>query len=143
MASKRTTRRRFLAATLAFSGFAAGDSSSSLFSSTVAWAAASGRRSGRDSLAHIARHLYPHDALDDSVYLEVVDGVLDAASSDPGLSNALDALIAALDRARGGDWFAANPVEQASLLSGVQADRYFTATRIQVLTRLYSHTATW
>lgn len=143
MANMRATRRRFLASSLVFSGIATGTISSSLFNPAAALAAAAGRNSGRDSLAHIARRTYPHDALDDSVYRAIVDGILDAASSDPGLAKSLDALIAGLDRAHGDDWVAADPAEQLALLSGVQAEPYFAAARIQVLTRLYNHPATW
>lgn len=143
MPLNRSTRRRFLAATLAFSGLATSGAVSSLFSPAAAWAAATGRAGGRETLARIARHLYPHDALDDSVYADVVDGILGGAADNPALALALDTLIESLDRQHGDGWAAADETLQTALLAGVESEAYFTAARIQVLTRLYSHPATW
>ena len=137
------TRRRFLAATLAFSGLSAVATSAPLFSPAAALAAAAGKRSARETMAKIARHLYPHDALGNSVYLDVVDGVLDAASSNTAVSRALDALLESLDRRHGGDWMSASRDEQLASLRDADVEPYFTAARIQVLVRLYNHPAAW
>lgn len=143
MQESATTRRRFLAATLAFSGLATVGSVSIIFSPAVAWAAASGRAGGREALVRIARHLYPHKALDDSVYVDVVDSILESASSNSTLAQSLDSLIESLDKAHGSSWITAEPSLQVRLLADAESQPHFTAARIQVLTRLYNHPATW
>lgn len=143
MPRSASTRRQFLAAALAFSGLSVVGTSASLFSPAAALAAATGNRSARKTLAKVARHLYPHDGLSDSVYLDVVDGVLEAASANAAVSRALDTMLASLDRRHGGDWVLANRDEQLASLRDTEAEPYFTAARIQVLVRLYNHPAAW
>lgn len=143
MPRSASTRRRFLAALLAFSGLSAAGAIAPLFSPVAAMAAAAGNRSARGTLAKVARHLYPHDDLSDAVYLDVVDGVLDAASANTAVSEALDALLELLDQRHDGDWVTANRDEQLASLRGAEAEPYFTAARIQVLMRLYNHPGAW
>lgn len=143
MPRSASTRRRFLAATLAFSGLSVTGALAPLFSPAAAMAAAVGNRSARETLAKVARYLYPHDSLSDAVYLDVVDGVLDAASVSSAVSAALDTLLASLDQGHDGDWAMANRDEQLASLRGAEAEPYFTAARIQVLMRLYNHPAAW
>lgn len=143
MQRSSSARRRFLAATLAFSGLTAAGAFAPLFSPATAMAASAGKRTARQTLAKVARCLYPHDAIADPVYLDVVDGVLDAASSDPAMSRALNALLESLDERHGGDWVSAPDEQQSALLSDVEDAPYFAAARIQVLVRLYNHPAVW
>ena len=63
------------------------------------------------ALLKFARHLYPHDTMEDAVYAMVVKA-LDKGAADPGEKKLLVDGVAALDRAAGGDWMAKSPDRQ-------------------------------
>src|SRR5439155_28480 len=69
------------------------------------------------ALLRFARHLYPHDTMEDAVYAMVVKA-LDKGAADPGEKKLLVDGVAALDRAAGGDWMAKSPDRQLVAVIG-------------------------
>ena len=99
MTDNRASRRRFLVATITFSGFAATALPVEILRSSAAWAAGAGEGDTGDlaDLATLARTLFPYEALPDSVYTEVIDAVLTMTAADPASRNLLQSVEDQLD----------------------------------------------
>ena len=145
MASQKTTRRRFLLAAIAGSGALAAGLSLTLIRASSAWAQAlpGNARESTKSLVKMAQLLYPHAAVADGIYAEVVDGILSAAANDPQVTAMLDQAIAELDAARGADFFDLDEKSQLEVMSALSERPFFGAIRSQVLARLYTHPKVW
>ena len=95
------------------------------------------------SLARMVRLYYPHNNVADDVYVQTVDSILSASSSDPQLHQLLDVACAALDGA-GDDRFADLDAEsQLAAMVSVEDEAFFTAIKFQVLARFYAHPEVW
>ena len=91
----------------------------------------------------MARLLFPHDAVEDEVYGEVMDGILAEAANDASLQGLLDEAVAALNGARGGDWFDAGEDAQIAAMRAVEDRSFFGAILGNVRARFYSHPRVW
>ena len=98
MATQKATRRRFLVATITYSGLISTGVGSSLLRAGHAWAQSSD--GNIDVLARMARLLFPHESIADEVYAEVVDSILTAAAADSSLSESLEDAVTALNAAQ-------------------------------------------
>lgn len=143
MGGDRTTRRRFIVAALAGSGALSAGLTLSLLRAASAWAGARPGQAAARTLRPLARLLCPHAGVPDDVYAEIVDAVLATAASDPQLVTMLDAAIAALDAAGDRDFFEADDASRLAVMTSLQDDAWFAATRVQVLVRLYDHPQVW
>ena len=77
------------------------------------------------TLLRLARHIYPHDTLEDAVYALVVkdlDATAQAAAPDREL---LTQGIADLDTAAGGNWLALSEAEQFDHVTSVAQTPFF------------------
>jgi hypothetical protein len=110
---------------------------SALLRASSAWAQSSGRNI--DELARMARLLFPHDAIGDEVYAEVVDGMLADSANDASMMALLDEAVSALNAAQGGDWFEAGEEEQIAAMQAVEGKAFFTAILGDVRARFYNH----
>ena len=139
MAYEKTTRRRFLVATVS------GGLSLSLIRISSAWAQATQGQSLQlaSTLGRMARLLYPHASVPDSVYAGVIDGIMAATAADPQLSATLDEAASQLDQARGVDFFQLVEASQLAVMTDFQQQPFFEAIRFQVLARLYSNPEVW
>ena len=97
----------------------------------------------RRALVRLARLLYPHDALDDSVYADALRPLLSRADRDVALAADLRAGLAMLDARAGGSWRAASPNVQLDALERLEEERFFQILRTAVRNRLYQHPVVW
>jgi hypothetical protein len=91
----------------------------------------------------MARLLYPHDAIADDVYAEVIDDILTAAAADSSLSKSLADTVTALNAAQRGDWFEAGEGEQIAAMQALEGEAFFAAILGNVQARFYSHPRIW
>lgn len=89
-------------------------------------------------LLRLARHLYPHDAMEDAVYAMVVKA-LDQAAAEPATKELLAGGVAALDRAAGGDFLARPPERQLVAVKALEGTAFFEKVRGTCITALYDN----
>lgn len=138
MNGDQPTRRQFILAAIV-SGAVSSALSLSLIRAGSASATAT--TDGASTLGRSARLLYPHVAVADEVYAEVIHEILSSASSDPQLATVLNEAIAALDAK--GDFLELDGKSQLAAMTSVQEQPWFAPLKMQVLTRLYSHPQLW
>jgi len=136
-----TSRRRFLVATIAYSGLISTGMGAALLRASAAWAQSSDGNA--DELARMARLLFPHDGVADEVYAEVIDGILTAAASDASMMDMLNEAVMELNAAQGGDWFEAGADEQIAAMQEVEGEGFFAAILGGVRARFYNHPKVW
>lgn len=130
------SRRRFLVATIAYSGLISAGTGTALFRAGAAWAQSPDENA---ELVRLARLLYPHDGVADDVYIEVIEGIL----SDPAIDSVLDSAMTALNAAQSGDWFDLDPSDQVAAMKSVEKESFFEAIRTGVRDRFYTHPKVW
>jgi hypothetical protein len=114
MDQQQLTRRRFIVSVIALSAAAGSTLRPGLFSVSQAWAESASPLDDpvHKAMVRMARLLFPHDALSDDVYAEILDQALsDTASSNENAAN-LEAAAAALDRQSGDSWQALDEAAQ-------------------------------
>lgn len=131
------SRRRFLVATIAYSGLISTGAGAALFRASAAWAKSPAE--GAAELVRLARLLYPHDGIADDVYMQVIDGILSDSTND----SALNAAMTALDAAQSGDWFDLDTGDQVAAMKSVETEPFFEAIRVNVRDRFYTHAKVW
>ena len=141
MAASTTTRRRFLIASIAYSGLISTGVGAALLRASAAWAQSSDGNA--DELARMARLLFPHEGVADVVYAEIIDGILKAAANDASMMDMLNEAVMALDAAQGGDWFEAGADEQIAAMQAVEGEAFFAAILGNVQARFYNHPKVW
>jgi hypothetical protein len=142
MIDEKSTRRRFLVATVTFSGLLYTGVGASIFRASAAWAQ-SPSEIGASNLGRFARLLYPHAEISDTVYADVIGAVLAAAANDASLSQAIEETFARLDALQDKEWLELDEVLQISAMETLQSEPYFGAIQGQVMGRFYSHPAVW
>jgi hypothetical protein len=145
MNGENTTRRRFLIATIAGSSAIASGLGLSLIHASSAWAQATPGQTtdSTRTLAQMARVLYPHSALPDSVYAEVVGGILSTTAADAQMIALLEQAVTELGEARDTDFFDLDEESQLEVITALQKRPFFEAVKFQVLAHLYSHPQVW
>lgn len=135
-------RRRLLVAAIALTSVASGSAGLRL---SRAWAqeGADASPTTRSTAVRMARHLYPHTAIPDDVYAQVLDDVLAAAASDPSLESAIRDAASALDAQQPGDFLSAGDAGQLAAMRAVEHTEAFAAVLAAVRVRFYSHPAVW
>ena len=95
------------------------------------------------TLLRMARLLYPHDALADDIYVEVLQPLQVQAAGDATLSADLRAGFETLDGAAGADWRTAPAETQIETLKRIEDGAFFGTIQEAVRTRLYEHPDVW
>lgn len=131
------TRRRFLVATIAYSGLISAGAGVALLRAGSVWAQSPSE--GAAELVRLARLLYPHDGVTDDVYTEVIEGVLSDSTSESNLDN----VISALNSIQQGDWFNLDIDDQITAMESVEKESFFEAIRAGVRDRFYTHPKVW
>ena len=90
------------------------------------------------ALLKFARHLFPHDAMEDAVYAMVVKA-LDKDAGDAGLKKLLGDGVAGLDRAAGGKWMAQSADRQLVAVMALEGSAFFNKVRGTCVTALYDN----
>jgi hypothetical protein len=142
---QQLTRRRFLVSIIALSAAAGSALRSDLFAVSRAWAesASSLEVSLREAMLRMARLLFPHDALSDDVYAEVLDMALSSTASSDEFAVHLDAAAAALDEKSGNSWQKLDEAAQLAAMRSIEAEPYFVAIREHVRLGIYNSPAFW
>ena len=109
--------------------------------SAVAWAELTDDQ--QQSLLQLARRLYPHDALADEVYAEVLAPLYDLMAGDPALAESVRNGVGSLNDATGGDWFYADANVQIAALIDIESSSFFKAVQEAVRFNLYVQPAVW
>ena len=89
-------------------------------------------------LLRFARHLYPHDRMEDAVYAMVVKA-LDGQAKDAGTKQLIADGVASLDSAAGGSWMAADPDRQLVAVKAIEGSPFFAKVRGTCVTALYDN----
>jgi hypothetical protein len=137
----QTTRRRFIVAAVTFSVIAANLPGSAWLKTSAAWAESADESNGL--LVRLARLLFPHDGMADSVYAEVIDDVLAATASDPAMTAALQSAESAFDSQRGDPWMGLDELEQIAVLQELQDEAFFAAILSTVRRHFYYNKLVW
>ncbi len=136
-----TSRRRFLVATIAYSGLISTGMGAALLRASTAWAQSA--NGNADELTRIARLLYPHDGIADAVYAEVIDSILSDSVNDVSLKEILNQAVTALNAAQNGNWFEIGADDQIKAMRVVQNEPFFAAIQGGVRVRFYNHPKVW
>ena len=78
-------------------------------------------------MVEMARHLFPHDALSDDVYANVLDSALANAATSDAVAGALDAAATALSEQLGGDWESVDSAAQIEAMRNIEGEPFFAA----------------
>lgn len=145
MSLNHLTRRRFVVALAALSGAAGSVMSPGLFTLSQAWAQSPAGVGPEvlDAMVRMARLLYPHDALADEVYAEVLDRALSDVASGAAFARQLDAASAALAERSAGGWNGLDAAGQIEIMRQIESADYFGAIQAAVQAGIYNGAAFW
>lgn len=138
-------RRRFLVACIAVTGLLATPTGTNLLRSGRVWAQASGTLDAetRQAMLRMARLLYPHDAVADEVYGEVLDQALSSTAGDPELQDLFAQAHAALDGHQQANFMDLDEETQIAVLQAVEDNDFFRAIQAAVRSNVYNHPRVW
>jgi hypothetical protein len=136
------SRRRFVVAALTLAGTAAAYGPTALLNGR-AWAATASGKESRYALVKIARLLYPHSALGDDVYAEVLDQAMALVADDSQFDALLVEAQVALDDLAAGSFIDASPEAQLAALQAIDQEAFWAPVQFAVANRLYSHPKAW
>lgn len=145
MNQQRLTRRRFVTAVIALTAGAGSSLDPGLFSLGRAWAESGGEANPAvsDAMVSMARLLYPHEALPDQVYAEVLDQALTDVAAGAAFAAQLDEAAAALTAQSGGPWQDLGAAAQVEAMRGIENEAFFAAIQNQVRAGIYMGAAFW
>jgi hypothetical protein len=135
------SRRRFLTAAVTVTGLTGGLCTPGLLALSRAWAEAGA--AAPDVAVALARRLFPHDALPDSLYAEILNEAMQNAAGDPAIADHLKAMVMALDGGEPGRWQGLDERAQMSAMEGIQDEAYFVAIVNAVRAGVYEHPVFW
>jgi hypothetical protein len=96
-----------------------------------------------ETLLKMARQIFPHDRLDDSYYIKVVEDLDAEASSKRATAKMLSAGVANLDHLAKGKFSAQPAAEQIVVLKKIQQTPFFDKVRSTELVSLYNNQEVW
>lgn len=145
MNQNNLARRRLLVAIVAFSGAAAIGLEPRLSSLSRAWAESPAQPDAgvRAAMLRMARLLYPHDALPDSVYAGILDRALSDVAAGADFGKQLDQAAAALDARAGRPWQDLDLAAQIAAMRGIETEAFFVAIENAVRAGIYNDPAFW
>ena len=96
-----------------------------------------------ETLLKMTRRIFPHDRLDDSYYIKVVEDLDAEASSKPASASLIHTGVASLDHSAKGK-FAAQPADdQVAALKKIQHTPFFEKVRSVEMVTLYNNEEVW
>lgn len=145
MSLTHLTRRRFVVALAALSGVAGSTLTPGLFSLSRAWAQSPDGIDPaiRNAMTRMARLLYPHDALAEDVYAEVLDQAMSEVASGSTFIRDLETASAALADQTNGEWLELGENEQIEVMRQIEATDSFGAIQAAVQAGIYNGKAFW
>jgi hypothetical protein len=96
-----------------------------------------------ETLLKMARQIFPHDRLDDSYYIKVVEDLDTEASSKPATAKMLSAGVANLDHLAKGKFSAQLATDQITALKKIQDTPFFEKVRSTEMVSLYNNEDVW
>jgi hypothetical protein len=141
MNESTTTRRRFLAATIAFAGLTGGTIGPAALRFGSAWAQTGVARdaSTYDAIIRMARLLLPHDTLSDETYAEVFNDALTATLGDDQLTAVEDSLNAQQSAV----FMRIDEEAQLAAMRAIENEAAFADVLAAFKTHLYNQPAAW
>jgi len=97
----------------------------------------------QNTMLRIARQLFPHNALDDPVYLDVLEPLHARVAADPKILAELESGWDELDTFAGGDWLGADLEIQLAALESIEDSDFFEMVYEAVRVELYYHPVVW
>jgi hypothetical protein len=145
MNQNRLTRRRFVVAVIALSGAAGVTLEPRLSALSRAWAESPGQadEAVRIAMVRMARLLYPHDALSDEVYAELLDQALSDTATRAVFTRQVEEATAAMAERSGGAWQDLDVAAQIESMRGIETESYFVAIQNSVRAGIYNGAAFW
>ena len=135
MPESLTSRRRFIVTAIA---------ASSVLATSRNWLPGAWAASERNpALPRLARLLFPHDAIPDSVYAAVATDLFDSFAAQQSSAQLLDAAAVALDAQQESSWFDADEDGQIAALKNIQGETFFGAILGGLRARFYYHPQVW
>jgi hypothetical protein len=136
------SRRRFIVSALTFSTLATIVPGHTWLRSSAAWAG-SPESSGHGTMAKLARLLFPHDEIPDSVYAGVIGYVFTTFANDPANAKLIKEAELALDGSGNTPWFDRNEDEQITAITAMQDAAFFAAILATIRGAFYYNPAVW
>jgi hypothetical protein len=96
-----------------------------------------------ETLLKMARQIFPHDRLDDSYYIKVVEDLDTEASGSPATAKMLSAGVANLDHLAKGKFSAQPAADQITALKKIQDTPFFEKVRSTEMVSLYNNEDVW
>jgi hypothetical protein len=136
-------RRRFLVAAVTLVGAAPGAFAPAGLRVGSAWAqGAALDPPTKEAMVRMARLLFPHNAIDDDVYSDVLDQALASTAADASFAETLRQAELALD-GQGGRFVELDEPAQLAALRATERSAFFSAIQVTVRSRFYNHPAVW
>lgn len=95
------------------------------------------------TLIAVARTLFPHDRVDDSVYQEAVDAIEARCCANAQIFSTVRSGIAALENASGGPFADMSAQARVALLKSMEGGSFFQLVYKETLDTLYGSPAVW
>ena len=139
------TRRRFIISVITLSGATGAALDPGLFALSRAWAESPDNvdENVRRNMTRMARLLFPHDALPDEVYADVLDQTLSNMALGEKFAGQLGEANAALDKQSGGAWWDMDVTAQIKVMREIESESYFAAIQNGVRAGIYNGAAFW
>ena len=95
------------------------------------------------TLLKMARQIFPHDRLDDSCYMKVVEDLDSEAATKPQTAKILREGVASLDRTRNSKFVSLSSDDQVAALKKIESTPFFDKVHSTELVSLYNNHAVW
>jgi hypothetical protein len=96
-----------------------------------------------ETLLKMARQIFPHDRLDDSYYIKVVENLDSEASVKPATAKMISAGVANLDHSAKGKFTTEPAHDQIAALKKIQHTPFFEKVRSTEVVSLYNNEEVW
>jgi hypothetical protein len=96
-----------------------------------------------ETVAALARTLYPHEALPDAVYARVSAKLDEAAREDPAQARTISEGVAGLDAGAGKPFVQRTADERLAAAKAIEGSELFELVRSTAVVEVYSDPATW
>jgi hypothetical protein len=97
----------------------------------------------RATMIRMARLLYPHDAIPERVYAEVLDQAAATFATTPSFFEMLKHAETALNSQGPPRWTELDETRQIDAMRAIEHMDFFTTIQVTIQTKLYNHPAVW
>ena len=94
-------------------------------------------------MIRMARLLYPHDAVPEDVYAEVLDQAVASFAGTPSFVEMLRNADTALNSQGPQRWIELDEKHQIAAMRAIERMDFFATIQVTIQTRLYNHPAVW